>query len=750
MKSKASQNLKSDVIPFESSSIAERSEGSDPNMKYNKRPAIYNQVSSKRLGGRIDARKRKTLTTQVQLSRTKLETIKETSNFESRVSMAELDNTKNVEQVSFSLAQNTTKTAKVNNDLVKYEKAITQKVTQWSLIAVLVLYIIMLAYLIVGRFFLESIFQDSKIKASDMSQFYESLSLQRIHFNSAYFTILRSIAFNDGATSVQRFEKNRAKFDVSKRFVNSSDFQTSGNYKMYLNNQLQKSFTNVVSSSMKLSGQLNLDTECRDFIFNRIISSSQPNWRGTFDIKNFELYRSILGPYLYQPLYEVLKSDATFFKRDLNQTMSYSMVMYNYLFSFYHSVNDLFAKSRYNFVSSVENFFFDSIILTLCLVGIAFLALILTWVFSFMDLRSFQRTTTSIFSCSKEDLDHRKTLLTRLSHVLQNHKSDNFFYIGHLRGKDLEAGNDDYPKNVRMVIFGQKKFDWLGTLTSLVLITLFYLLVISIGAANTTQYFMDTNMLLRYTSRLELFTNIPLNQTYHLNLILNQLFFGGSLEKSLGISSNYQALSEIINREENSFIKSVVQVSEGAYINKPTLDDFFNNLLLGDVCLKTFGNDPKTEACWILDKAVASKGYIQTAVGFSHTLIDLNNAITDSSNDQQKKLSFFTSPDFAEFEYMEDNYYIPIYVSVLTSSFSKLRDFLANQLNSSNLVWVYLLIGVSSISPFVFLFSLSNINARFLRLRFIYHVVPVWAVITNYSLRSQMLQTFKLNKNFFQ
>lgn len=741
--------MNTDIMPFESSSVEMKSVA-DSNLKYNKRPAIYKQASSNRLIGRIDTRKRKTLTTQVQNSKSKLETIRETSNFESRVSMAEMDTTNNLAHQSQNPAYSNRKSVTLNKDLVSYERAMKKHVFYWSIIIIQVLYVLNLAYIVTSRYLLESSFISSHQKTSGISIFYENLSDQRLNFNKGYFSLLRAIAFNDGTLTEARFQALSTKFENSTNFRKSAEYQEMASYSRYLKAKQTSYYKMIINTTKKLESSLDQDQQGKNTLLNDELILYEPSYQDQFLSQKVDLYRAVLGSLMYSPLYDVLQKDIVFYDRSFNKSKDYGIVIYNFLAGFTNSIEDAYSKTQASLDTSISEFYSSSLILTFILLGFGFISLLVTWVAVYFDIKFLQKVVATVFSCSLEELEFRKHILTRLAMVFQNHRNDNFFYIGHLNERDLEAGNEDYPENTRTTLVRNKSFDWFGSIFSMTLVTLFYLAVMSISLTTGLRYSSNTRLLLRFSSKLNSLVDARTYQTNHLLLLTSHTLFQGTLETKIGQAYDFGSVNSKINLKQNSIISDAVEFTGKNNVDGSVLDAFFSKELFGNMCQNLYSlYHPSQEVCSALDSGVAAKGYVQIVLRFSDFLQEMNKFLLAASLQNQSGADFLATQDFIEFEYIQENYYLPIYDMLIKKTFSSLRSYIQTDLETSNQVWVNLLISVASISPLLFLYSLLHLSNRFARILFIYKLVPAWAIINSLSLRITFLETFRLNRHYF-
>lgn len=741
--------MNTDIMPFESSSVEMKSVA-DSNLKYNKRPAIYKQASSNRLIGRIDTRKRKTLTTQVQNSKSKLETIRETSNFESRVSMAEMDTTNNLAHQSQNPAYSNRKSVALNKDLVSYERAMKKHVFYWSIIIIQVLYVLNLAYIVTSRYLLESSFISSHQNTSGISIFYENLSDQRLNFNKGYFSLLRAIAFNDGTLAEARFQALSKKFENSTNFGKSTEYQEMASYSRYLKAKQTSYYKMIINSTKKLESSLDQDQQGKNTLLNDELILYEPSYQDQFLTQKVDLYRAVLGSLMYSPLFDVLQKDIVFYDRSFNKSKDYGIVIYNFLAGFTNSIEDAYSKTQASLDTSISEFYSSSLILTFILLGFGFISLLVTWVAVYFDIKFLQKVVATVFSCSLEELEFRKHILTRLAMVFQNHRNDNFFYIGHLNERDLEAGNEDYPENTRTTLVRNKSFDWFGSIFSMILVTLFYLAVMSISLTTGLRYSSNTRLLLRFSSKLNSLLDARTYQTNHLLFLTSHTLFQGTLEAKIGQAYDFGSVNSKINLKQNRIISDAVEFTGKNNVDGSVLDAFLSKELFGNMCQNLYSlYHPSQEVCSALDSGVAAKGYVQIVLRFSDFLQEMNKFLLAASLQNQSGADFLATQDFIEFEYMQENYYLPIYDMLIKKTFSSLRSYIQTDLETSNQVWVNLLITVASISPLLFLYSLLHLSNRFARILFIYKLVPAWAIINSLSLRGTFLETFRLNRHYF-
>lgn len=736
-----------DMMPFESSSIAKNSEGSDPNLKYNKRPAIYNQASSVRLTGRIDTSKRKTLLHQINASKSKLETIKETSNFESRVSMAELDYTKQLEIQSHNPANHITRKTDVNHDLVRYEKAISKRVWPWSALAILMIYALNLAFIIINRYLLEDEFNSSSSSLDGLTDLYKTMAFQRISFNEAFFTIIRGVSLNNGQMANNRFSTMIKKFDPLKPFYVTQAYGLLQNYSQYLSNKESAYFSKTIFDTNQFESNLEKSGEFKDFTSKSKMKVSVPDMLGSFEETEVDLYRILVGDKMFIPFYTLLGQNLDYFTSDFNKSLSYSLVMYNYLQALPAKIDDFFESVKTRIMKIASDFYKVSINLTFGAISLAFCSFIMTWILSYFELRSFQRVIGTTFSCSNEELEHRKQLLTRLSTVFHNHRSDNYFYIGHLKERDLEAGNEDYPESTRVFSIRGKGFNWLGTFPSLACISLFYLALIGIGIANALLYMSNANLLGKIYSKVDSIVQTPLIQSRHLEVMTAKSVLDGQISRYLGKPDPFDLMSSSINSIQSDLIVKAVQFSEKNVVGSEVIDSYFQKELFGNLCEKLLiENDPANEACLILDSGVASKGYIPTVARIAHFITEMNNALKLA---EDLPATYLSNQAFIEMEFMMENFYRPIYLRITNSALNSIKSFIHNQLENGTRVWVNLLISIASLSPLVFIIALIRMNGRLDRIRLLYSLIPQWAVINNLALRGAFLDTFKLGSHYF-
>lgn len=519
-------------------------------------------------------------------------------------------------------------------------------------------------------------------------------------------------------------------------------------YSEYLKNKALSYQKELVYLSNKVISDLKLSDDIRNYLFDSNVVVKYTKDGGEM-VETQSSYNTF---YFQMPFHmnQLITKPLSFFASNFESDESYEYIIRNFM----KGIRNESKNTKSKFIMIIEEFIDDyfmmiSLLNYIKLFGTAF------WLFSigiatlliFLDFTSIVK---SMYLCQDHEILERIKYLDKVYAFCETQQSENFFYLPKIRENDLVVQSIEERGAYKAAVYRQNKQHYFGLFRSSILQAGIPLVILILMAFNISQLTSAQTSLKTFSSKTTSLMETYESNIEHSTMILQLFLFSNSLVHPLD-KQNTNLLHELnkgFDQITDKLFSNTLRISSPPYFDEPSIDSFMISLTSGNLCeflpkLKSYN-----VACKLLDKKVASEGYLQAFYRYRDQISSMKNYAAKNSNLTELN-SFINEQGFVEHEYMSEIIYNEVYIELMKKIIEGSNVFVSELVFSTSSI-LEIIINVLIYFQFLpFILVIRGVHLTYKRILFLYQLVPMRSVLENMSILNIFLRIYKKKRQYF-